>query len=336
MKKKNKNLRIIVIMSIIFCLGIFCGWLFFYLNDNSNNYDTNEYLRLGGYQYINPLLVCDISEETNNKNLDGLENQIKELIEKNQTEGVIDVASVYYKDLSTGEQINVNPDEKYYPASLNKVPLMIAYLKYAESNSNLFNQKIKVENNIPDTNSLQEIKPKEEAKIGESYSVDDLLGKMIKFSDNNAFYALASGLDKKYFTSTYSDFNINYPENQEDKPDFITTYDFSYFLRVLYNATYLKRDLSEKALKIMSEVDYADGLIAGLPSDIKVSHKFGYKNDIDASGQTVARELHDCGIIYDPNGSYVLCVMTKSKKEIPEISSFIKSVSELVYKDIKE
>lgn len=336
MKIKNKILTRYIIVFVVFILGIFCGWLFFSFNGNHNKDDTNEYLRLGGYQYINPLLVCDTSEETNYKKIDGLEEQIKELIGRNQEEGVIDVASVYYKDLLTGEQINVNPDEKYYPASLNKVPLMIAYLKYAETNPNVFARKIKVEKNIPDTNSLQEIKPKEEAKIGDSYSVDDLLEKMIKYSDNNAFYALASGLDKKYFTSTYSDFNINYPENQSDMPDFITTYDFSYFLRVLYNATYLKRDLSEKALKIMSEVDYLDGLVAGLPSGIKVSHKFGFKNDIDASGQTVARELHDCGIIYGSDGPYALCVMTKSKREIPAISEFIRSVSELVYKEVKE
>ncbi len=333
--KKKKSYALAATIVGVFCLGLSAGWLILnsFYKHNSEITDSDPLRLSGGYQYISPLLVCDTYVEKKYENYDSIEKDINRMIDEYKNQRKVNTISIYYRDLSSGKQININPEEKYFPASLNKVPFMIAYLKYAVSNTDVLTQKVKVENNIPVTNNLQEIIPEDEAKIGESYTVEELISKMIKYSDNNSFYALANHLDRKYFDSTYTDFNIAYPEDQSDKPDFITTYDFSYFLRVLYNATYLKRDLSEKALKYMSEVNFKDGIVAGVPRDTKVSHKFGLRNDVDSSGKTVNRELHDCGIVYRENDPYLLCIMTKSGSEIAQISDVVKSISEYIYRE---
>jgi beta-lactamase class A len=89
---------------------------------------------------------------------------------------------------------------------------------------------------------------------------------------------------------------------------------YASFFRRLYNATFLTRELSERALDILSKTDFADGLRAGVPADVVVAHKFGERG-IYEDGRVVGVELHDCGIVYAPAGPYLICVMTGGSDE---------------------
>src|SRR5579864_7462216 len=40
--------------------------------------------------------------------------------------------SIYFYSFNSGEEIKINDGYKYFPASLDKVPIMIAYLKLAQ------------------------------------------------------------------------------------------------------------------------------------------------------------------------------------------------------------
>ncbi|KKS08886.1 MAG: Beta-lactamase class A-like protein [candidate division CPR2 bacterium GW2011_GWC1_41_48] len=210
-------------------------------------------------------------------------------------------------------------------------PVMIAYFKLARTDPKILDKKIMVSFE-EDTNSVQGIKPKDYAKNGRTYSVQELIEKMIKHSDNNAAYALTYNIDQNLLDQTFKDLKIPYPTSEV--ADYISASDFSYFFRVLYNATYLKRDLSERALNILSEVDYKEGLVAGVPKDVPVAHKYGLGGNIDRSN-SVYNELHDCGIVYHPREPYFLCVMTKSISDTPIIESTIKSISSEVYKEVE-
>ncbi|KKR28075.1 MAG: Beta-lactamase class A-like protein [candidate division CPR2 bacterium GW2011_GWD2_39_7] len=260
-----------------------------------------------------------------------LENKIKQLVDKEVESGNVNTASVFFRDIKSGNQININPKEKFYPASLHKIPVMIAYFKLARTDPKILDKKIMVSFE-EDTNSVQGIKPKDYAKNGRTYSVQELIEKMIKHSDNNAAYALTYNIDQNLLDQTFKDLKIPYPTSEV--ADYISASDFSYFFRVLYNATYLKRDLSERALNILSEVDYKEGLVAGVPKDVPVAHKYGLGGNIDRSN-SVYNELHDCGIVYHPREPYFLCVMTKSISDTPIIESTIKSISSEVYKEVE-
>ena len=86
--------------------------------------------------------------------------------------------------------------------------------------------------------------------------------------------------------------------------------------------------MSEKALELLSKTTFNDGIVAGLPENIVVSHKFGEYILPDEI------ELHDCGIIYYVQNPYFLCVMTRGKDE-GELKNTISGISKIIYEDYK-
>ncbi len=93
----------------------------------------------------------------------------------------------------------------------------------------------------------------------------------------------------------------------------------------------MKKVLSEKALEFLSDVEFTKGLVAGVPKNIAVSHKFGERSIIDSED---IKQLHDCGIIYYPDRPYLLCVMTRGKN-LDVLTDNVRVISYLVYDEIE-
>src|SRR5690606_549510 len=111
--------------------------------------------------------------------------------------------------------------------------------------------------------------------------------------------------------------------------DILSVKDYSAFFRILYNATYLSKEMSEKALSIMARSDFDIGITAGVPNNIHVSNKFGERGFVNH----YEKQFHDCGIVYYPGSPYLLCVMTKGSNFETQIK-IIAEVSALVYKNV--
>jgi beta-lactamase class A len=164
---------------------------------------------------------------------------------------------------------------------------------------------------------------------GKSYTVKELMEEMIINSDNNALQVLYS-YRQNSLTSIFNDMKIPLPSTDVEiaGKDFVTTRDIARFLLVLYNASYLNPKDSEEALEILSKTFFKDGIVAGVPDDVIVSHKFG-ERQIMQPDKNLKIELHDCGIVYHPKNPYILCIMTKGnnldsqKKQIQKISKTI-------------
>ena len=110
----------------------------------------------------------------------------------------------------------------------------------------------------------------------------------------------------------------------------------SSFFRILYNASYLNSVFSDMALKLLAKTSFVDGLVAGVPSDVFVAHKFGERTiHINETGEVVLRELHDCGIVYYPQKPYILCVMTQGM-DFAKLKSAISQISSLTYQSVKD
>lgn len=166
-------------------------------------------------------------------------------------------------------------------------------------------------------------------KIGSSYKTEDLINKMIINSDNGAEYVLLDNINQTSLDLIYNVLNI---ENPNGKNDFtISPRTYSLFLRILYSATYLNEQDSEKALGILSGTTFIDGLVAGVPKGVIVSHKFG-EYIVQQNNQPQQIELHDCGIIYYPKNPYLLCVMTKGNN-LDNLKNTIKNISSIVYQN---
>jgi hypothetical protein len=87
----------------------------------------------------------------------------------------------------------------------------------------------------------------------------------------------------------------------------LTTRGYASLFRLLYNASFLNAEMSDKILKWLAESDYQTGLRAGVPKGVKVANKFGERS-FKGGG---VKQLHDCGIVYYPSNPYLICIMTR-------------------------
>ncbi|MCX6780283.1 MAG: class A beta-lactamase-related serine hydrolase [Candidatus Magasanikbacteria bacterium] len=282
------------------------------------------------FQYINPLLTCELGSSVEEKSFTSLKAKINNLINSKITDPKDESVSVYF-DTRDGRWLSINTKAEYNPASLLKVPLMIAAFKIAESEPNFLSKKI-LYTGQEDHNLEQNYKPAEVMLPNQYYTVDDLVSRTIIFSDNNAMKLLLANMNLKELEVLYNVYtNLGFDPNATE----IGVKSYASFFRVLYNGTYLSREMSEKAMELLSKTNFSEGIEAGLPGSITLADKFGERNITDTANQSVQRELHDCGIIYYPDHPYLLCIMTKGK-DFDKLSGIIKDVSALVYKNMDD
>lgn len=274
----------------------------------------------GEYNYINPILLCQNYEDGDFPKWAPLKRKIELVTEEARKNGDIISGSVYFRDLQSGQWTGVAEDDLYTPASLLKVPILIAYLKAAEKEPGLFEQTLYYEQEPGQTPPL--IKDLI-LTSGRRYSIEDLLRGMIIDSDNSAKNILEGRMNKDFLNEIYSELGIPSPYYGADSYN-ISTRTYALFFRVLYNATFLSRDMSEKAFDILAGVKFEKGLRAGTPARIPIAHKYGFS--VISRGVTRVIELSDCGIIYSPDNPYLLCVMARGND--PEVAAtYIKEVA---------
>lgn len=318
---------LIIISVIIFtvgtCLGLAVGFsLKTQEESNSNRIRLNP-----SFKYINPLLECDSTIESFTS-FGNLEKQLHAYVASEIRDEHTSSTSIYVRDLNNGPWIGVNEKEQFSPASLIKVPLLIAYLKLAETNPQLLDTLVTINNT--DGYLDQNIKPTELLRIGQQYKYIELLRQMIAYSDNVAYNVLLSKIDHPYLVATYKDFGIDISQGMSDPTgNILSVKDYASFFRILFNASYLSDTRSELALKILTQSTYNDGLRTGVPADVEIAHKFGERRYLATSEV----QLHDCGIIYVPGKPYLLCVMTRGK-DIDQLGATIAEISRLVYQRI--
>lgn len=340
---RSHSFKMTLVAMIAFVLGVvIAGTVSFFYYQNLSSSSTLKPIRESnlnpnaGYIFTNPLIALSGS---NNNSADyvGLEQSVESYIASQESNG-LSSASVSFRDLLQNEAFTVNPTELYYPASLEKVPLMMAYYSLGEENSSILSQELYY-SGAQDLNSVEQIKSPIQLTPGTSYTVQELIEHMILYSDNNATQLLLTNLSNTnnlgVLTSLFKNLGLNLDDLYQNQPsDYLTVKSYSLFLRVLYNATYLNQDDSEKALKLMSETDFTNGMESGVPNGILVSQKFGESKIDNPQGNLIGAELHNCGIIYYPNHPYLLCVMTKGDN-IPDLEQSIAGISRIIYQNIE-
>lgn len=294
---------------------------------NSESFKCNKNI----LSHINPDLVCSDRITIQKYSYTKLKHQLNDFINQELNDKVVSNVSIYFRDLQNGPILGINEHELFSPASLLKLPLLLTYYNLRDkSDNNLFNKTIVVD----DSSYVltQNIPPSQYAKPGQEYTIKQLLDYMIKYSDNNAYFALLDYIERSYpdedlLKETYTDLGILDPRSITDNVVSVKLYG-SIFTQ-LYNSSYLnKKESSEEILNILSQVDYKDGLIAGVPKGTVVAHKFGERTNIKGS----LDQLHDCGIVYYPNNPYLLCVMTRGD-DFTKLPGVIESISSMVYKE---
>lgn len=284
----------------------------------------------GAFKLTNPLLECDLGADMlTGSQIRPSANKIERLIEDMRARGDIVFASMYFRDLNNGAVVGVNSDEKFFPASLLKVPVMMAYYKAAESDPSILAKKVVPAKQSPMPPFTQLIPPEDQIDVNKEYTVGELVERMIRHSDNVALFTLSDVIPMGGLDKALADLHLEMPKDTYS--DSLSVKEYSTFFRVLFNASYLSAESSEKALKLLSEVAYQDGIVRGVPKDVVVARKFGERETL----LTDVVQLHDCGIVYYPGHPYLLCVMSRGK-DLKKLESSIAEISKQVYSQVKE
>lgn len=263
-----------------------------------------------------------------------IKNEIEHTINTLQSAGDVNTVSLYVRLLNSGRWFEINPDERYTPASLLKPAVLIAYLHIAENTPGVLNTPLTFAPTKKATAAI--IPPAHPLIAGRTYTVGEYLNQLIVASDNQALDVLRAHLTTAYPTAlaqTYEDLSL--PTETDPQAHSITPRMYSRLFTLLYNATYLGRETSEAGISLLLASEYTQGLVAGVPTGTQVAHKFGERAIAKPDGTLTDREFHDCGIVYYPDHPYFICVMTKGE-DFTQMQQAIATISKKTYELIDE
>ena len=322
--QKYSLFPLIVIAIILIIIGYIIG------KYSSSSPTFSEQRNQGSYKFINPLLECDSSSKfSQNVSLSRLKPNLENAISELQNSQYLSFASVYFRDLNNGPWLGINENENFSPASLIKLPLAIAYYKEAEKNPAILQELITIA--TPSATEKQSILPSVTLIPQKNYTVEELIEHMLIYSDNQAYYTLFDHIDNSLFVKNFTNLGIDISGAYTNPSgNIISVKSYAAFFRILFNASYLNRDMSEKILSLLSKVEYQNALVKGVNnSKIPIAHKFGERT-FELAGE---KQLHDCGIVYYPQKPYLICIMTRGQ-DFSKLSSAIAKLSNIVYQSV--
>lgn len=191
---------------------------------------------------------------------------------------------IYYKNLQTNEVVYTGNKKKYAPASTFKLFTAILILKDIENSKLKFDTKLKKE--ADETTEATFIK------------VDKLLEMMIMYSNNYSQTMFFDYLGRDKVDQRIQD-EIGVKNTSLDKFE-TTAEDLGQLLEKLYKRELLSSKMTEYLIDLMISSSTKDRIKAGVPDKIPVANKIG----------NLDNEIHDAGIVYSPNGDYVLVILS--------------------------
>lgn len=328
--KKRTTLQLVLCAALLVA-GFIAGWkVNGYFEGSAAGSNNSKNITVGHHKLLNPLLACEVAETTlRTKQLKPFRYKIEKMVAEKISAGMATEISVYFRDLDDGKVFSIDADKGFAPASLSKVPVMIAYLKLAEDDQGLLKKKIRYDGKT-NTSLKQNFKPRKTLEAGKSYTVDDLIFRMIAYSDNNAFDLLLANLDLNYMNSMVAELGAEFAEGPGGDP-LITVKSYSIFFRVLYNASFLNMKMSQKALEYLAVEEFPLGIVESIPAGITVASKFA---EMTSGANGEVKMLHNFGIIYHPKQPYLVCIMSQGR-DFNQLATVIRDISKTIYDEVE-
>lgn len=313
----------------LFALGIPTGWLLHTAVSTRQEATAEPATRLirgqssRPWQFVNPLLECETAEPyLRQPGLTAARRRVHTAIDQHLKTGNVVHVSVYFRQLHDGPWFGINERDQYAPASLFKIPTLIAVLKRAEREPALLRRQLTFDE-TDDLNENMVYKPADTLRRRDSYTVEDLCRRMVAFSDNNAQRLLSQFVGEEQIDQVLLAIGV-LPEFQGSH-NTLSVKSLSSFFRILYNASVLSVEMSEVALEMLSHSSFRDGILAGVPPGVPVSSKYGELWISDEENQ-----LHEFAIVYHRDHPYLLGVMAKGH-DYERMKTFIRDLSRIVY-----
>jgi beta-lactamase class A len=316
-----------------FAIGVFFGSGFMAMITSSATENAVSVARDEDFKFIRTAIAVKDSDEHRPKTeLAPFRYKIKALIDEKITKNEVRTASVYFRDLNNGNWFGIGEKEKFSPKSLLKLPLMMAYFKWAESNPLVLRKRLTY--NTPQRSSDQEhAEARKRLEPGNQYSVNDLIFRMIVEDNNDAYSLLFANIPAPKIDNVFKDLNVEYDPHNDD--DSLSLRAFASFYRVLFNASYLNEEMSEKALRYLARSSLKHGMASGIPLNIGIASKFGERTVkiVENGKETELQQMHEFGIIYHPRRPFLIGIMARGD-DLNSLTKIIRDITSLVYEEV--
>ncbi len=226
---------------------------------------------------------------------------------------------LYFEYLNTGANISVNPDMRFWPASLSKMPTAFVVMKKVQDGDwKLSNELVLFDEDKDDRFGTLYKEP-----VGTRFTVEELLRKLLIESDNTAHKIFIRNMSSNEYDKLIEALGM---ENLFDKEYDITAKEYSRIFSALFNASYLDRTHSQLLLEYLAETPFTEFLDAGVPENITFSHKIGEEFEKSV--------FLDSGIVYTPHRPYLLTIMVDTSANnggVEKAKEIMKTLSEKAY-----
>lgn len=226
---------------------------------------------------------------------------------------------IYFEYLPSGTSIGINEKEAFYPASLLKLPIVIAIYRKIQNGEIKKSDVITLqkEHIDKDSGSLWKKGP------GSQITVENAIKYIFYESDNTAKSALLSLLNEEEVEFVFDSVDIG--ADALTKDTLISPKNMASIFRSLYLSSYLSEQNSNEILELLAYSPYSDRIRAGIPTSIPLAHKYGLAT---TKGNEIPH-FSDCVIVYVPKRPYIMCVMIESDKTQSNI--IMKKLAEMTY-----
>lgn len=226
---------------------------------------------------------------------------------------------LYFEFLNTGSNISINADERFWPASLTKVPLALAVMGTVQSNIWTLDQKLTLEeSDKSDRSSTLHERP-----VGTAFTVQELLEEMLVRSDNTAYNILVRNVPLSQIDAVKEGLGLDLLFDESGR---VSPKEFARVFRALYTASYLNRSNSQYLLAMLDRAEFTEFLREPVAATIPFPHKFGI--------QPEAATFNDAGIVYVPDRPYLIVVMMRgvesdsyNREHVPRLMHAISNMS---------
>lgn len=315
-------------LAAIAMLLVAAGWSGHALLRPATPGDRVKRLRAPRLRLVSPLLDVELPEGYDvRRQPHPFKPRIARLVDEAVTRRRATRVSVYYRDLIDGPWFGIHEDAPYNPASLMKLPVMIAWLKRAEGDRTALGRTFTFdEAEYP--GRAQATQPRKTLSQGGRYTVEELLRYMLSYSDNRAMWLLYRDLRQEELGDVLDEMDISNDARSGENQ--VSAHGYSGFFRILFNASYLGREMSEYALHLLTAEDFPQGIQAGVPRGVTIAGKFGEYLPEGPGGEV---QLHEFAIVYHPRGPYILGIMTRGRDWAAQ-AGVIRDVSSAVYAEV--
>jgi beta-lactamase class A len=231
-------------------------------------------------------------------------------------------------DLKTGYQAGLNAAASMPAASTIKLPVMVEVFAQLEEGRFDLQRRVSIQAADKDFGSGELC----DAPIGTSYSVSELLEKMIDISDNTATNMLIRLVGRRNINHAMAGFGLERTHLAGDvRTDAWTIRqtlrtspaDLVHLLMLMARGELIDEWSSNAMIAILKADEINTLLPEPLPADVAIAHKTGSLDDT----------LNDAGIVFAAGAPYVIAVMTTELPSQDLGRAFIHSVSRLAYAD---